>query len=132
MIQPNTNRILIINLRTKIIAPLNDLVEWDRYGIRNEDDSGFIYGWIKRDDGFYDFVIIRFWLDWGKGGQFQCNYDTSSKKHSKEIAQRLGSSLEYYLECQPASDFPEANLVRWQRAEHVQGVAKEKGEKPSE
>jgi hypothetical protein len=118
MIQSDVNRILLMHLRVDVIAPLNDLVEWDRYGIRNEDDSGFIFGWIKRDDGFYDFVIIKFWLDWDKKGAFFYNYDTSSKKYSKEIGVRLGSNLDGYLECRSASDFPEARLIGWQSVRH--------------
>ena len=114
MINPKANRILTLKLREYIIAPLNSLVEWDRYGLR-EDDSGFIYGWIKRDDGFYDFVSIRFWIDWRNEMKFTATYLTSSSKHSKEIGHRLGSNLESYLDCQPASDFSEANLVKWQK-----------------
>jgi hypothetical protein len=131
MIQTKVNRLLLIGLRSRIIAPLNYLVKWDRYAIRNENDSGFIFGWIKRDDNFYDFVIVRFWLDWGKGMQFLCNYDTSSAKYSKEIGLKLGSSLEDYIECQPASDFPDANLAEWQKAEHAKVAPKEKSGKNS-
>lgn len=106
----------MLHLRKDVILPLNDLVEWDRYGIRNEDDSGFIFGWIKREDSFYDFVIVHFKLDWSGGsGVFCCNYDTSSKKYSKEIGMRLGGDLGGYLECKPASDIPDARLISWQK-----------------
>ncbi len=109
------NQLLYVNLVKRVILPLNDLVEWDRYGLR--DDGGFAFGWIKRDDGFYDFVSVTFQLT---GNAFAISYTTSSKKHSKEIAGRfnLGGTAVYdYLECKPASDIPEANLVKWQKGE---------------
>jgi len=110
------NQFLLMGLVKNIVQPLNDIVEWDRYGFRHEDDSGFIFGWIKRDDNFYDFLVVRFWLDWNRGGpQFFCSYDTSSKKYSKEIGVRLGSNLEGYVECKSAKDIPSANLVSWQK-----------------
>jgi hypothetical protein len=105
----------MIRLRLDVIAPLNDLVQWDRYGIR-DNDSGFIYGWIPRDDSFYDFVIITFALE---GANLVLNYNTSSSKISKEIGLRLGLTdkemKERYVPCLSASDIPEANLVRWQK-----------------
>lgn len=110
------NQILLSKLRSTVIPILQDIVEWDRYGIREEDDSGFIFGWIKREDKFYDFVVVRFWLDWNQRGRFFCSYDTSSKKYSKEIGIRLGSNLEGYVECKSARDIvSEENLVKWQR-----------------
>lgn len=105
----------MLRLRLDIIAPLNDIVQWDRYGIR-DNDSGFIYGWIPRDDGFFDFVNITFALE---GTGIVINYNTSSSKMSKEIGLRLGldenQMSERYVPCLPASDIPEANLVRWQK-----------------
>jgi hypothetical protein len=116
LLDPKVNQILLLKLRTEIIIPLNDLVEWDRYGIRNN-ENGFIFGWIKREDGHRDFVSVNFQLTWN---QFVFNYTTSSKKYSKEIAKILSkeganSVLDPYLECEPASDIPEANLVDWQK-----------------
>ncbi len=109
------NRLLALRLRLDIIAPLNDIVQWDRYGIR-DNDSGFIYGWIPRDDGFFDFVILTFALE---GTGLSINYNSSSSKMSKEIGLRLGLNekqmSERYVPCLPASDIPEANLVRWQK-----------------
>ncbi len=111
------NQILALKLRESVIKPLEDLVAWDRYGISGTDDNGFIFGWIKRDDGFYDFVVVRFCIVWSFGNnKFLCSYNTSSKKYSKEIAKRLGDSLQDYIECKSVRELePETNLVRWQK-----------------
>jgi hypothetical protein len=110
------NQLLLLKLRTNIIDPLAGLVEWDRYGIKEDDDSGFIFGWIRRDDKFYDFVLVRFWVDWNQVGQLFCSYDTSSKKYSKEIGLRLGSNLPNYTECRSAREIvQEQNLIKWQK-----------------
>jgi hypothetical protein len=111
LIPEKANRILLLKLRKEVILPLNEIVGWDRYSIR--DNGGFIFGWIKRDDGFYDFVVVNFqlYID-----TLIVGYNTSSKKYSKEIGERLskGANLDY-IECIPASDFPEAQLVSWQK-----------------
>jgi hypothetical protein len=107
------NQLLLINVINKIVVPLNDIVEWDRYGLR--DYNGFIFGWIKRDETAYDFVVVNFEI---RDNQFFMNYNTSSKKYSKELANKLSISsnvLDDYLECKPASDIPQANLVKWQK-----------------
>ncbi|MGA3021092.1 MAG: hypothetical protein ABSD68_04045 [Candidatus Micrarchaeales archaeon] len=117
MFDAKVNRLLVIRLRDRIVMPLNDLIEWDRYGIRNDDDSGFIFGWIKRDDNYYDFVCFNFAL---VNNEFVFNYNSSSEKYSKEIAEKLSkktgcSFRNAYLECKSASDIPEAKLIRWQK-----------------
>lgn len=89
----------------------NDIMEWDRYSIRGE--GGFIFGWIKRDDGFYDFVVVNFQLS---ADTLIVGYNTSSKKYSKEIGEILSKGVNLdYIECISASDFPEARLVSWQK-----------------
>jgi hypothetical protein len=104
-------------LRTFVIKPLEGFVEWDRYGVRDEGDDGFIFGWIRRDDGFRDFVVVRFWINWDHGdAKFFCSYDTSSKRYSKEIGITLGGNLAGYAQCRSVREIePETNLVRWQR-----------------
>ena len=104
------NQLLLQALKEKVIEPLNGLVEWDRYGAR-EDNSGFIFGWIKRDDGFYDFVVIDFKLV--LEGLIVA-YNTSSKKYSKEIGLRLSNDDGRYIECRSASELLGARLVKWQ------------------
>ncbi len=69
-----------------------------------------------REDGFFDFINVTFALE---GTGLVINYNTSSSKRSKEIGLRLGldekQMSERYVSCLPASDIPEANLVRWQK-----------------
>lgn len=113
VLNEKTNQLLLINLINKVIMPLNDIVEWDRYALRDYD--GFIFGWIKREDNFYDFVSINFEL---KNNQFLMNYNTSSKKYSKVIANKLSNNsivIEDHLDCKPASDIPQARVVDWQK-----------------
>lgn len=106
-------------VKSWIIKPLNDIVKWDRYGIRGGED-GYIFGWIERDDGFYDFAVINFKLI---GDSFALSYNTSSKKYSIEIGRRLKCTDETYVECKSARDIiPEgASLVRWQQEPSVVG-----------
>lgn len=108
------NQLILVPLRFRVIDPLRDLVQWDRYGIRQDQSAGFLYGWIKRDDGFLDFVLIQFQLI---GTTLQFSYNTSSKKYSREIARRLSGSEDGYLECRSAQEIiPDQNmLIRWQR-----------------
>lgn len=113
LLDEKTNQYLLMNLINKVVVPLNDIVEWDRYALRDYD--GFIFGWIKRNDNFYDFVAVNFEM---RNNQFFMNYNTSSKKYSKEIAQKLSKEnlvIEDHLDCKPASDIPKANLVSWQK-----------------
>ena len=111
---PQINQILLMGVTRHVIEPLKDIVKWDRYGFREYD--GFIFGWIKRDDGQLDFVVVRFWIDWKSGGTFYTTYDTSSKKYSREIGNRLGSPISTYSECRPASDIvPDEYLIKWQK-----------------
>lgn len=105
------NQLLLQTLRTRIIKPLNDIVQWDRYGVR-DDDSGFIFGWIEREDGFYDFVVFDFKL---VAEGLIIGYNTSSKKYSKEIGEKVTSSDGGYIECRSAAELPDANLVKWQK-----------------
>lgn len=104
---------LYVHLVRRVIEPLNGLVEWDRYAVR-DDNTGFIFGWIKRDEGKnYDFVCVNFQLTENNG--FLVGFNTSSAKYSKKIAEILTKSEEY-LECKSVCDIPEANPVPWQKA----------------
>jgi len=111
---PQTNQILLMSVTRHVVDPLKDIVKWDRYGFREYD--GFIFGWINRDDGQLDFVVVRFWIDWRSGGTFHSTYDTSSKKYSREIGKRLGSPVSIYSECRSASEIlPDEYLIKWQK-----------------
>ncbi len=107
------NQLILTRLRSGVIEPLKDIVKWDRYAIREEQGGGFIFGWIERDDGFYDFIVVNFQLS---GGTLLLGYNTSSKKYSKEIIKRLGGKDDNYLECRSAGEIvmDETKLIRWQ------------------
>lgn len=70
--------------KTAVERTLNLLPEvtWDRwYG---ELDEMAIFGWIARDDGKSDFVLLRF-------SSGECwMFETSSARYSAEFAIRLG------------------------------------------
>ncbi len=57
-------------------------VRWDRYAQAN--NEFIIYGWIKRNDKRFDFVILRFF-----NNQVD-SFITSSAKYSNSIHKRLG------------------------------------------
>lgn len=106
------NELLVFRLRMFVVEPLKDIVKWDRYAIR-DDKEGFIFGWIEREDGGYDFVNVTFNI---ANGGFNIGFNTSSAKYSKELARRLGADLSVYVECRSAAEIlDEAKLVRWQR-----------------
>jgi len=115
VVDSKVNRLLLLNVTKSIVMPLNGLVKWDRYALRN-DRAGFIYGWIKRTDGHYDFVSFNFWMD---GVEFAFGFTTSSKKYSEELGRRLGQKIDTHVECRSVSDMPEAELVDWQNTAQV-------------
>ena len=61
-------------------------VKWDRYtvGDWNGEPSVSVYGWINREDGYKDFVLVILWPT-GDG----IYYTTSSDKWTMEIHERL-------------------------------------------
>jgi hypothetical protein len=86
---------------------LNKLPEvtWDRWA--GDMDACMIYGWIPRDDGRSDFVVLRF-----KGGE--CfNFVTSSHRFSAEFARRLLFQITDHNPCKRVEDFwPKVNCIR--------------------
>ncbi len=108
------NQLILIRLRSGVVEPLKDIVKWDRYGIREAEGAGFLFGWIARDDGFYDFVVVNFQLD---GANLHLGYNTSSARYSAEILKRLGGVESNYLPCRSAKEIitDETQLVRWQK-----------------
>lgn len=105
---------IINGLRKNVIEPLGDLVKWDRYAIKDDIGGGFLFGWIKRDDGKYDFVVINFQMN---NGVLMLGYNTSSKKYSQEILKRLKGNLKSYAECRSAGEIilDEGSLIDWQK-----------------
>ena len=74
---------------------LLDMVDWDRCTVSLE--RGTVFGWIERDDGRNDFVVL-FWDATGFG------YTTSSAKHSREIGERLGFPEGGHRDCERVED----------------------------
>lgn len=96
-------------------------VAWDRCVIHDEFGFAGVYGWITRDDGHLDFVVLSF--TWGEttGLQgetlvwFSVGFTTSSAKYSPSIHERLGFESEH-TDCQPVGDvLAGLNVVGWQR-----------------
>lgn len=77
-------------------------VEWDRWAGTKEASS--VFGWILRNDGLRDFIVIRFIR-----GNVE-NFTTSSAKHSAGIADKLGFS---HSDCKLVSkDFPPIRCIK--------------------
>ena len=82
---------------------LSDLpfVNWDRFlDLRFEENRVLhVFGWIKREDSYKDFVSLEFDVV----NQKVFFIATSSKKYSKRIAEILGCSD--HADCQRIEDF---------------------------
>lgn len=80
-----------------------DFVRWDRYV---EAHLGVMfYGWIPRDDGKNDFVIVVFEKE-------QYWYVTSSKKYTKEICRLIiGDPTDKHDDCKRVEDLPWSNKL---------------------
>lgn len=87
---------------------LLDMVTWDRCVV--SESSGCAYGWIARDDGRSDFVLLRWDGD-------TIGYTTSSAMHSREIGRRLGCSGETHRDCERVEDVFGALVERAVRQE---------------
>lgn len=60
------------------------LVRWDRTA--GDDGSRVVYGWVDRDDGRSDFVVLTFDLvDPVDGFDYFVGFTTSSAEHSAEF-----------------------------------------------
>lgn len=94
-------------MKNQVESILNLLPEvtWDRYS--GEEDSIDVFGWIKRDDGRSDFVVLGI-----KHGEAEY-FETSSAKYSKEFATRLEFT---HSDCKRVEDnFPNVKSVKLQK-----------------
>ena len=75
-------------------------VRWDR-AIPGD---GFIdvYGWIERDDGRSDFVLLTFWDEHPPGTP--PSWSTSSARYSAEIAKIINGSTDTHNVCRRVGD----------------------------
>ena len=77
-------------------------VEWDRLVVGNViTDSQAItaHGWIDRDDGHEDFVVMILWT-----ADRTVFAHTSSPEYSAEISQRLFGDTDDHNDCRPIED----------------------------
>lgn len=88
-----------------------DFVTWDRCIVHDyplyADPLGLtVYGWIARDDGRSDFVVLESypWED-------RLGYTTSSARYSAEIHRRLYGSDDGHTDCQRVADSFLSDLV---------------------
>lgn len=94
------------NDRKKIETWLNAFpeVEWDR--LSGKYDRFCIFGWIKRDDGKLDFLMLIF------DDCAPSIFSTPSAKYSAEFSKRLGMGGEHH-DCLPVKIFFNVKTVRW-------------------
>ena len=85
------------------------LVRWDRCVLH--DSTAVAYGWIARDDGRSDFVLLDF--SWGETTGLDNEtvpwlavaFSTSSAKHSAEMSALLhGASTDEHKDCERITD----------------------------
>lgn len=77
-------------------------VFWDRCAGDREAMSA--YGWIPRDDGRFDFLVVQFQEKPG-GDEDWCWLVTSSAKWSQDFAVRIGFRPEQHNDCERIEDF---------------------------
>ncbi|MDE2020477.1 MAG: hypothetical protein KGJ13_09100 [Patescibacteria group bacterium] len=93
------------DMRSEIQNVLNKFpeVSWDRWA--GEFDLCIIFGWIKRDDGRNDFILLKF-TD-GSPDMIA----TSSSKYSKEFSARL--NFEGHENCKRVErTWPETQCIK--------------------
>lgn len=77
------------------------IVKWGR-SVPWEDGAGLVaYGWIDRDDGRSDFVLVAFlW----PAEPLSFTFWTSSAKHSAEIMELLCGDSAGHVDCERAAE----------------------------
>ena len=92
-----------------LAAKMNLLPEvaWDRWGGWYEypGDQGImvasVFGWIARDDGRSDFMVLSgFWAE--GAGLYHLSFNTSSARYSREFSERLG--MDDHRDCRRVED----------------------------
>lgn len=91
--------------RRTISDKMNEFPEvaWDRSA--GEAIYGVAYGWIDRDDGRSDFMVLHWWQP-TKGAPLEFGMTTSSAQLSEEFTRRIDPGLEHAA-CERVEDeFP--------------------------
>jgi len=73
------------------VANRMDFVVWDRTVVFEELSHAMLYGWIARDDGRFDFVVLWFWFD----GEPQWTFVTSSARYSPLLQEMQDPETEH-------------------------------------
>lgn len=82
-----------------------DFVNWDRF-VNPAESEYFFYGWIRRDDGYNDFVVLSYY-------QGQWWYITSSASMTHELARVIDGTEGDHCPCQRVEgSFDIPNMIR--------------------
>jgi hypothetical protein len=77
-------------------------VEWDRMAGAEDWRWGGAFGWIARDDGRSDFLVVQ-WQTLDDGEVYWWN-TTSSARYSHDFAERLRGEDHGHQDCQRVED----------------------------
>lgn len=92
-------------LKGQIAESLNilgrDIVTWDRCVV---DPGGLtiVYGWIERDDGRADFVVLQAWHD--EDNKRVETFFTSSALYTRDLARNYRGTDEGHIDCERVED----------------------------
>lgn len=87
-------------------------VNWDRFVPNEAENKLDLYGWIPRDDGKADFVLLEYKNT--HDNRWTTNFSTSSAKYSAEIHKLLKMRDGSHVDCVRVEDhFPDVkNVIR--------------------
>lgn len=88
----------ILASRAEVLNRLPE-VRWDRCA--GTEASLGVYGWIPRDDGRFDFVVVEFQLH---DGRDVCWFTTSSARLSATFAELLHGAAGPHYACRRVND----------------------------
>jgi hypothetical protein len=89
--------------RQQIAAKMDEFPEvmWDRAAGGGE--YGVAYGWIDRDDGRNDFLVLQWWQPQHADARLDFGMTTSSARLSEEFTRRIDPGLEH-VPCERVED----------------------------
>lgn len=89
-----------VGFKLFVAGVLNEFpeVQWDRW--TGDESTCAVFGWIPRDDGKLDFLIVRVTPE--KNDEYTIWYATSSAQYSEEYSKRLGGKN--HKPCQRVED----------------------------
>jgi len=104
------SRLVTDTFHKTVEATLNLLpeVRWDRWS--GDSDRCCVFGWVNRDDGKFDFVLITFDLTNEDSNDCAEKICTSSAKYSEDFGKRLGFE-NHHLCKRVEKDFPNVQSI---------------------